>query len=68
MPSHLPELPLEALSQRFKQFAFHLNQQSSPLYEQLSVAVADDLELLMLASDAGRGQPAPNSFLLFKGV
>jgi hypothetical protein len=62
MPSQLPELPLEALSQRFRQFAFHVSQQASPLYTQLSVAVADDPELLMLASHAGRGQPAPNIF------
>ena len=74
MPSQLPELPLEALSQRFKQFAFHVSQQASPLYAQLSVAVADDPELLMLASHAGRGQPVPNlffaaiHFLLLKGV
>ena len=74
MPSQLPELPLEVLSQRFKQFAFHVSQQASPLYAQLSVAVADDPELLMLASHAGRGQPVPNlffaaiHFLLLKGV
>lgn len=49
MPSQLPELSLEALSQCFKQFAFHVNQQASPLYAQLSVTVADDLELLTLA-------------------
>ena len=30
MPSQLPELPLEVLSQRFKQFAFHVSQQASP--------------------------------------
>ena len=31
MPSQLPELPLEVLSQRFKQFAFHVSQQASRL-------------------------------------
>jgi hypothetical protein len=67
-------LPLEVLSQRFKQFAFHVNQQASPLYAQLSVVAANDPELLKLASHAGRGQPVPNlffaaiHFLLLKGV
>ncbi len=74
MPSQQPELPLEVLSQRFKQFAFHVSHQASPLYARLAVAVADDPELLMLASHAGRGQPVPNlffaaiHFLLLKGV
>src|SRR5438034_9991958 len=74
MLSQLPELPLEVLSQHFKQFAFHVSKQASPLYAQLSVAVAADPELLALASHARRGQPVPNlffaaiHFLLLKGV
>ncbi|WP_054028453.1 DUF2332 domain-containing protein [Bacillus sp. FJAT-28004] len=61
------------LSERFKVFATECKG-SSRLYEQLSLAIAADDELLHIASYCGEGQPVPNLFfaavhyLLLKGT
>ncbi|MCU9614616.1 DUF2332 domain-containing protein [Caldibacillus lycopersici] len=54
------------LSERFIRFAKTECHQSSDLYEQLSLAIAQDAQLLQLSSFAGAGQPVPN--LLFGAV
>lgn len=56
----------EALSVLFRNFALIECHLSSPLYQQLSLKIAQDDELLALASHARRGQPVPN--LLFGAV
>lgn len=55
-----------ALARRFVRFAQVECRASSPLYERLSLGVADDSELLALAARSRPGQPAPN--LLFGAV
>jgi hypothetical protein len=63
----------EALSAIFQEFAERECRGSSPLYEQLSLAIAEDEDLLTLASTTPQGQPVPNLFfgavhyLLLKG-
>ena len=54
------------ISIKFKRFAIHECKGSSPLYESLSLKIADDSEMLELASEARAGQPVPN--LLFGAV
>jgi hypothetical protein len=53
---------IEALSKRFAWFSQFGYRGSSPLYEQLSVQVAEDDELLRLAASAPVGQPVANLF------
>jgi hypothetical protein len=55
-PSH------DDLSQRFERFA-RRECHVSPLYEQLSLGVAGDPEVLAIAAEAKPGQPVPNLFL-----
>lgn len=54
---------LDDLPRRFRRFAELECRGSSPLYELLSLHVADDSELLALAEHCAPGQPAPNLFL-----
>jgi len=54
------------LKQRFKQFAKNECDNSSRLYEYLSLKIADDEEILDLCSFAEGGQPIPN--LLFGSI
>ena len=57
----------EELARTFRQFAeVECSQDHSPLYEEFSYAVAQDPEVLALASGGRPGQPAPN--LLFAAV
>lgn len=56
----------EKLSFLFRNFAWKECHLSSPLYQQLSLKIAQDDELLAVASHALRGQPVPN--LLFGAV
>ncbi len=62
------------ISNKFKSFALKECQGSSDLYEFLSLRIAEDEELLNLASEAGEGQPIPNllfgaiHYLLLKGM
>ena len=66
--------PLSALSRRFQDFARLECRGSSPLYECLSQGVAADGQLLALAANTRRSQPAPNlffaavHFLLLRGA
>ncbi|MEI3606316.1 DUF2332 domain-containing protein [Pseudogracilibacillus sp. SE30717A] len=61
------------LSDRFIRFAKEECKGSSPLYEYLSLQIAEDDSLLSLSSHAQEGQPIPNllfgavHYLLFKG-
>jgi hypothetical protein len=61
------------LSMKFRRFAIHECRESSPLYEFLSLKIAEDTEMIQLASSAQKGQPVPNLFfgavhyLLLKG-
>jgi hypothetical protein len=61
------------LSMKFRRFAIHECSESSPLYEFLSLKIAEDAEMIQLASSAQKGQPVPNlffgavHFLLLKG-
>src|SRR5687767_7873946 len=52
-----------ALAERFRRFATVECRGSSPLYERLALAIAEDPELLALAAHAPPGQPAPNLLL-----
>ncbi|MBT2680116.1 DUF2332 domain-containing protein [Bacillus sp. ISL-35] len=54
------------ISEKFKHFAVHECMGSSPLYEFLSLKIAEDWEMLELANKAKDGQPVPN--LLFGAV
>ena len=54
---------LEALAYRFRRFAELECRDSSPLYERLSTCIADDPQLLELATHCAEGQPPPNLFL-----
>jgi hypothetical protein len=62
------------LSQQFLRFASEECRGSSPLYERLSSGIAEDPELLDLASRARKGERVPNlflaaaHFLLLKGL
>jgi len=62
------------LSQRFKNFAVLECNESSSLYEHLSLKIATDYDLLTLCSHAKKGQPVPNllfasvHYLLLKGI
>jgi len=64
---------MNVLSDRFKAFATRECKGSSPLYEHLSIRIAEDDELLQMASHVNRNQPVPNLFfgavhyLLIKG-
>lgn len=64
---------ISALAARFRRFAEQECRGSSPLYEQLSLGIADDGELLSWCRVAGEGQPVPNlllgavHFLLLRG-
>lgn len=61
------------ISMKFKRFAVHECKGSSPLYEFLSIKIAEDNIILGLARKAREGQPVPNLFfgavhyLLMKG-
>lgn len=54
---------LNSLSEQFKKFAVRECKESSQLYEFLSLKIAEDEEMLELASYAREGQPVPNLFL-----
>ncbi|WP_459502702.1 DUF2332 domain-containing protein [Bacillus sp. C1] len=56
----------EQISNLFKNFSIKECKGSSDLYEHVSLQIAEDKELLALASHAQLGQPAPN--LLFGAV
>ena len=53
---------IDELSRRFERFA-RRECYVSPLYERLSLGIADDPELLAIAAQATPGQPMPNLFL-----
>jgi hypothetical protein len=61
------------ISMKFKRFAVHECKGSSPLYEYLSIKIAEDSIIHGLARKAREGQPVPNLFfgavhyLLMKG-
>lgn len=55
-------LPIEVLAQRFERFGTVECYPSSPLYARLSLAIAQDAEILALAGRAG-SMPVPNLFL-----
>src|SRR5262249_9342041 len=65
--------PIRFLSEVFQRFGKEECHNSSMLYEQLSLAIAKDSELLTLAADARNGERVPNlffaavHFLLLKG-
>jgi len=62
MPSQSPRPSTDDLSRRFERFA-RRECHVSPLYERLSLGIADDPELLAIAAHAKPGQPVPNLFL-----
>jgi hypothetical protein len=74
MAPNTPEVSFETLAKRFEQFGRRETVQSSPLYTRLSLGIANDPELLALATHARAGQPVPNlllaavHFLLLKGL
>lgn len=55
-----------SLAEKFRMFAEVECKESSPLYYHLSLAIADDAEILKIAGYANAGQPVPN--LLFAAV
>jgi hypothetical protein len=62
MPPQSPRPSTDDLSRRFERFA-RRECHVSPLYERLSLGIADDPELLAIAAQAKPGQPVPNLFL-----
>ncbi|MGV2941265.1 DUF2332 domain-containing protein [Mesobacillus sp. LC4] len=52
----------EGLAMKFKRFAVHECNGSSPLYEFLSLKIAEDNTMLDLAGKAREGQPVPNLY------
>ncbi len=52
----------KGLSEKFNQFAIYECKGSSPLYESLSLKIAEDPKMLELASKSKEGQPVPNLF------
>ena len=50
------DAPLAALAERFRLFAGECRRHASPLYEQLSLHIAEDREILILAAAAHRGR------------
>ena len=56
-------MELNPLSEQFKKFAVRECKESSQLYEFLSLKIAEDEEMLELASYTREGQPVPNLFL-----
>lgn len=54
---------LAKLSQQFRTFAKNECENSSPLYEHLAIKIADDDELLNIATFIPQGQPVPNLLL-----
>jgi hypothetical protein len=62
MAAQTPSPSHDELSQRFERFA-RRECHVSPLYERLSVGIADDPEVLGIAAQAKPGQPLPNLFL-----
>ncbi len=54
---------LAKLSQQFRTFAKNECQNSSPLYEHLAYKIAEDEDLLRIASCVPQGQPVPNLLL-----
>src|SRR5215475_2101414 len=73
MSSQTPRPSTDELSHRFQRFA-RRECHVSPLYEQFSLGIADDPEVLAIAAQAKPGQPVPNLFFgavhfpLLKGV
>lgn len=59
-------LPVDAIADRFKLWALGETHELSPLYERISLAAAEDPELLNLVTEVREGQPPPN--LLFGAV
>jgi hypothetical protein len=70
----MPSPDLDLIAARFRLFAEKEAAGYSPLYERLALAVAEDGDLLRLASSAQEGQPYPNMllgavhYLLLKGA
>jgi hypothetical protein len=62
VPCQDEEAFLRLLVQRFRRFA-QRECRVSPLYERLSLGIADDPEVLAIAARARQGQPVPNLFL-----
>jgi Uncharacterized protein conserved in bacteria (DUF2332) len=62
MSSQTPRPSTDDLSRRIERFAWR-ECHVSPLYERLSLGIADDPELLATAAQAKSGQPVPNLFL-----
>ncbi|WP_371932064.1 DUF2332 family protein [Mesobacillus subterraneus] len=54
------------ISNKFRKFSINECSESSPLYESLALKVAEDAEMIELASSARKGQLVPN--LLFDAV
>jgi hypothetical protein len=70
----MSDLSLEALAQTFQRFAREEVRDASPLYEKLSLSIAEDPEILALAAHARNGERIPNlffaavQFLLLNGI
>ena len=65
VPTMTADRTLEDLAAKFRRFAAH-EAPKAPLYVRLAAAIAEDREMLVLASHARAGQPVPN--LLFAAV
>ena len=74
MAPQILESQVETLSKQFKYFSEKVYLGSSPLYQQLSARIAEDREILSLASHSQKGEIVPNlffaavHFLLLQGV
>lgn len=62
MHTNHSHLPLSKIAAVFKEFARRECHNVSPLYYQLSLNVAEEMDLLQLAAQVRKGQPIPNLF------
>lgn len=56
-------MAIDDISLKFRNFAIRECRGSSPLYEFLALNIAEDADMIELASSGRKGQPVPNLFL-----
>src|SRR5438093_13508574 len=62
LTSQMSDSQVETLSKQFKYFSEKVYRGSSPLYQGLSARLAEDPEILSLASESRKGEIVPNLF------
>src|SRR5438034_11567011 len=62
LTSQMSDSQVETLSKQFKYFSEKVYPGSSPLYQRLSARLAEDREILSLASESRKDEIVPNLF------